>query len=139
VLLKLLVETCQDKVQCIVVLNKIREPVRTKCSGVWSSVPSGNLSGQSAVECGPQYHQRTCQNEVQLSVDLSTIREPVRTKCSGVWSQIPSENLSGQSAVECVPQYHQRTCQDKVQWSVVCNSVTGPSNVYIHCLARKSD
>jgi len=98
--------TSQDKVQWTVVLSTIRELVKIKCSGVWSSIPSGNLSGQNAVECGSQYHQRTCKDKVQWSVVLDTIREPVI-----------------QSAVECVPQYHQRTCKDKLQWSVVLNTI----------------
>jgi hypothetical protein len=36
--------TFQDNVQWSVVLSSIRETFRTKCSGVWSTVPSGNLS-----------------------------------------------------------------------------------------------
>ena len=104
--------------QWSVVLSTIREYVRTMCSGVWSLVPLGNTSGQSAVECSPQYHQKTCQGKVQLecgpqnhygtcqdevqwSVVLSTIKEPVKMKSSGVCSTVPSGNLSGQIAVEC--------------------------------------
>jgi hypothetical protein len=54
------------------------------CSGVWFLIPSGNLSGQSVVQCGPYYHQ-----------------EPVKANCSGMWSLISLEYLSGQSAVPC--------------------------------------
>jgi len=84
-----------------VVLRTIKEPVTTKCSGVWSSEPSENLSGQSAVECGPQNYQGTCHNKVQWGVVLRTIREPVMTKCSDVWSSEPSGSLSRQNAVQC--------------------------------------
>ena len=89
-------------------------------------IPLENLSGQSAVECCPQYHQGTCQDKVHWSVVLSTIREPVKTNCSGLWSLIPLENLSGKSAVECGPRYHQGTCHDNVQWSTVLSNIREP-------------